>query len=209
MRCLTASSGVAGLGLRERALAATRAGVRASLTVVMAFGAAGCMAVSAARVPRPGADGRFVPNHVFVPDPVWDDQSVGLPSSALTSEASLYSLNDNQVCFDVLVRSWSGSNGNWRVGLAINGRDVAASGWMPFACKPEDSCLPNDSSVRLLVSDTDPLVSARGSRLCFNHIRVPAYRAKRIALSATQGGYTLTFRWRLEPRSSTRLIGAD
>lgn len=177
--------------------------------VVAAFGANACSAASAVRVPRPGSSGLLVPNHVFVRDPTWSEQSVGVPASALTSEASLYSLNDGRVCFDVIVRSWSGADGHWRVRLAINGRDVEASGWMPFACKPKDSCLPHDSTVHMIVSDTDPLVSARGSRLCFKNTGVPAYRVRRVTLSATQGGTSLAFRWRFEPKSSTRVVGAD
>lgn len=173
------------------------------------LGAGSCGAEGITRVPRPGKSGLVVPNHVFVPNPVWDDEALDVPASALTSEASLYSLDDQQICFDVIVRSWSGTDGNWRVGLAINGRDVETSGWMPFVCKPSDSCLPRDSTVRQLPSDTDPEVSARGSRLCFKHTGVPAYRVRRVTLLATQGGYSLAFRWRLAPHQSTRVIGAD
>lgn len=176
---------------------------------IAALALPGCSEQGYTQVARPEAGSKTAPNHVWVHSPTWDERDFGLPRSAFASEASLVSLDDGTACFDVVVRSWSGADGNWRVALDVDGREVSHSGWMPFACKSDNPCLPRGTTVRGLTTDDDRLVSARGSRLCFKHIIKPTQPVRTLTLSATQGGTTLDFRWHLVPNVSPSAIGFD
>lgn len=169
----------------------------------------GCSAEGYARVERPGVSPTPAPNRVWVASPVWDERDFGLPRNAFASEASLVRLDGGGACFDVIVRSWSGADGNWRVALDVDGREVSQSGWMPFKCTDEDPCLPRDTTLRGLATDADRLVSARGSRLCFRHIVGRSQPVRTLTLSATQGGATLDFHWHLVPSGSPSPVGYD
>lgn len=176
---------------------------------MLALALCGCSAQGYTRVAAPKAGSEAAPNRVWVASPTWDEREFGLPRSAFASEASLVSLDSSEACFDVIVRSWSGADGNWRVALDVDGREVSESGWMPYKCRKDDSCLPRDTSLRGLTTDSDRLVSARGSRLCFRHAVGPTEPVHTLTLSATQGGTTLDFHFRIVPYVSPDAIGFD
>ncbi len=177
--------------------------------LVTALTLSGCSARGYARVERPGSGATPAPNRVWVASPVWDERDFGLPQNAFASEAALVELDHGGACFDVIVRSWSGADGNWRVALDVDGHEVAQSGWMPYACTADDPCLPRDTTLRALTTDADRLVSARGSRLCFRHVVGKSKPVRTLTLSATQGGTTLDFHWRLVPSHAPSPVGYD
>jgi len=166
---------------------------KSAAILLLVLGGAACTWQGSGRATRAG--NAMAPNVVRVPNGESDEKIVGLPRGALTSEASLLTLDQSGACFDVLVRTWTGAGPSWDVHVEVDDVETSSFKWTPRVCAPSASCLPPGAYLRGLTSDADDRVLVRGGRLC---VRAPNGDAARsIDLHLRQGAAEIVFAFRI------------
>ncbi len=131
---------------------------------------------------------------------------LNLPVGSLTSEAALVSASDDEVCFDLKLRTWQGASPEWQVALSVDERAVATAEPFLRPCTkgsvgPADkvpltlSCLPIDSPLAAVTTDSLDSVQVRGDRLCMKHHGALKPESESVTLSVKQGAAGYSFGW--------------
>ena len=181
----------------------------------LALSLAGCGAVGTATSVSPLSSAFLQPVAVRVPESGGSEDFLNLPTGALTSEAALLkSSSDDQVCFDIKMRTWQGSVRRWNATLEVDGRELVSREIELDACTPASlepdeparatlSCLAVDTVVSSLATDALENVKVRGSRVCLEHAESLRSDSKEVRLQLVQGAATYSFRWALVPPPET------
>jgi hypothetical protein len=184
-------------------------------TLALAAITAGCGAIGTATSVSPLSSAFVQPVAVRVPESMGSEDVLNLPTGALTSEAALLkSSSDDEVCFDIKMRTWQGSARRWHATLEVDGRELVSRQIELDACTPASlepdeparatlSCLAVDTAVSSLATDTLENVKVRGSRICLQHERSLSSSSKEVRLELVQGAAKYSFRWALVAKPET------
>lgn len=188
---------------------------------------AGCAATGNTVLPRPQVNGRIEPNRVEVPNSS-DEAWLDLPGGTLTSDASLAEWSSESVCFDVVVRQWTGAGQRFEARV-VDGdeRVIATRSWDAPRCTyygldgdahrtgevpaapggagdpAAESTLEDGAAVCLrLARPTDPhqTIDIVGDRLCFPSRGLGPEHSDSVRLELVQGQYTMRFGWEFAPQ---------
>ncbi|MEP7126279.1 MAG: hypothetical protein ABJE95_35435 [Byssovorax sp.] len=163
--------------------------------LALALTATGCSITGTAELPSPRNGGAVAPNVASVPTVL--SELFDFPEGALTSRATLVSVDAEATCFDLLLRRPApapkdGPNLHLKVEIEVDG--VVSSGFKGelSICTPERACLPPSSALQGFVAETDPRVRVEAVRMCFQ--KLPRAR-RELVLSANPGIGTWRFKF--------------
>jgi hypothetical protein len=120
-----------------------------------------------------------------------DEQVLGVESGALTSEASIASIDGTRVCVDLVLRTWQGTAPEWSLTIESDGYAGEAVDWTPGTCRFAQ-CVSPEAGFPSHPSDGDERVHVVGDTVCLYASHPP--RAT-LRVVARQGIARLAFEW--------------
>lgn len=191
-----------------------------ALQIALVIGPSSCAVTGTTRISHPAGSRSPAQNRVDVP--VGPGFQRAVPDSALTSTAVLTHVDDETVCFDLLVRTEPGGPDRWTAELAVDGSRTEVDHWSPHACTAqsatgeggylgagaEEASLTPPRSVAMVVprvctdyrrpSDMLAGLKIGGGSVCLSHRGLLDRRAYRVSLLVGQGTDRRRFRWLLD-----------
>lgn len=166
----------------------------------------GCVRSSSVASPSPRSESWVGPVVVRVPESNESEEVLNLPGGALASEVALVRADGAEACFDVKMRTWQGASPEWELDLRVDGEVVTHEKAFLRPCTPGSlgpadrvpitlSCLPIDSAVTAMSTDTRDSVQVRGDRVCLAHGGVLTASTDRVTLAVSQGAKSYEFAW--------------
>ena len=193
---------------------------RDTLLLALITALSSCAVTATTRIPHPATSRSPVQNRVDVPAAAGFLRTV--PDSALTSTAVLTHVDDETVCFDLLVRSEPGGPDHWVAELDVDGTRTEANQWSPHACNEqsamgeggylragdEEASLMPPTSLSIVAPrvctdyrrSSDALAGLKigGGSVCLSHRGLLDRRAYRVSLLVVQGADRRRFQWLLD-----------
>jgi len=165
--------------------------------LVLAVAMSGCFVTGTAELAPPRAGELPSPNVASIATPL--GELFDFPADALTSHASLARMDDEAMCFDLLIRRPVMLPKDDRplvlkISVEVDGAPANQIDRALPTCTAELPCLPPDSALQRFVAETDRRVRVEGERLCFP--RLPRPR-RELVLGARPGVTGWKFRFRL------------
>jgi hypothetical protein len=174
--------------------------------VMLAFGLCGCTLSSISAIPLPRAGERAAPNMDSIQTA--GSELLGYAPDDLVARVSLIRMDREATCFDVVFRSPVGrplAAPPMKFTIEVDRLEAAGFEAHLPECRPEHSCLPPDSPLRVYAEEPRPKVISYGARLCVTGL-APAEHE--IALLEVEPVGTAAFRFRfrapVEGESPTR-----